>query len=301
MKVWDIVKKGLFKMHLWLPIAYSVVFLIIAAASQVLGESWPFYFIGLSVSLLGALVLAYLTLSRTPVRPSEQKREDIPAVRPEPAPAYVPPSGPRPSAVRPDPAEDYARTEKAAARVSDEQARYTQAMTGQPNNVSELYTAASPAGTTDLDPPEMRSDFMRPDAMQSYYGEAVVPDTDTARSAHDELYPSSPYSDGTRRSDRRQEERRNGPAFSPYVQPVNAASPNAAHIEDYDNGRRSHRGEKPTIYRTRKDPNVLVYEYSDCYERYYMNQDGSLTYLNTENKEQMNRKGHIFICPFLFV
>ena len=48
------------KMHLWLPISYVVIFLIISAVNDIVPINLVAFFIGLSFSILGALGLVYL-------------------------------------------------------------------------------------------------------------------------------------------------------------------------------------------------------------------------------------------------
>lgn len=49
---------GLFKIHLWLPVLYSIVFLVVVLAAQV-ANAWAGYAIGLVIALLGSVGLTY--------------------------------------------------------------------------------------------------------------------------------------------------------------------------------------------------------------------------------------------------
>lgn len=251
MKIVKYIFKALFGLHLWLPIAYSVVFVAVAAIAGLLAVSWQYYFIGLSLSLFASLGLVYASARRV--------RNKAAQPRPEPRETRKP--------ISPRPARDYELTEDAAARIADEQMRYTQAMKATPSGISGATYAPPQESAHGADV------FMRPETMQQYYGGAVRPET-TEQSAHDALYPSfssSPTAEETPTS-----------TFSPYVQPANIASAQSPKLSDLDSNR-DKRG-KPEIYRTRKEPNVLIYEYPDCIEKYYVNADGSLTYLSTKTK-----------------
>ena len=259
MKILKIITKALFGLHLWLPIAYSLVFLAVAAMSEMLVGSWPYYFIGLSLSFAGALGLVYYMSVRRaahgdkPPAPPKEKKE----------PRRIVPAAP---------VNDYESAEDAAARIRDEQMKYAQAMKATPSGISGAKYADVPPAEPVAPKAEA---FMRPETMQQYYGDAVRPET-TAQSAHDALYPSfsSNPAGGT--------ESPSNSNFSPYVQPPNVASAQSASLNDFE-AKSEHR-EKPQIYRTRKEPNVLIYEYTDSIEKFYLNPDGSLTYLCTETK-----------------
>lgn len=257
MKVWKIITKALFGMHLWLPIAYSIVFPAVAAITERLEGSWPYYFIGLSLSFAAALGLVYFSSVRAKSRTADEK----------PA-AQTPPE--KQEKRRPLPANDYESVEDAAARIQDEQMRYTQAMKATPSGISGAKFGDAPPAEHAAPKAEA---FMRPETMQQYYGDAVRPET-TAQSAHDALYSSFSAPAGYEEPAQSN--------FSPYVQPPNVATPQSAKLDDYDE--RLARRDQPKIYRTRKEPNVLIYEYSDCIEKYYVSPDGSLTFLSTETK-----------------
>lgn len=258
MKVLKFISKALFGLHLWLPIAYSIGFLAIVAISGLFEGSWPYYFIGLSLSLAGSLGLVYYSSVRARVKSPEKAT---------PAPEE------KPVAPRPQPSSrpDYESVEEAAARIRDEQQRYAQAMKANPSgniNGAQYADVQTPA------PAPKAETFMRPEAMQQYYGDAVRPEM-TAQTAHDALYSSfsAPPAPG---------EAPQNNQFSPYVQPSNVAA-GSPKLDDYESTRRTRTGE-PKVYRTRKEPNVIIYEYEDCYEKYYLNPDGSQTYLCTETK-----------------
>ena len=62
-KIFKFIGFGLFKIHLWLPILYTVAFLTIAL-SMGAANFWAVYFIGLVLSLLGSIALTYANAQR---------------------------------------------------------------------------------------------------------------------------------------------------------------------------------------------------------------------------------------------
>ena len=64
----------------WLPVLYSLVFLIISIVTGTIGENWGFYFVGLSVSLIACVALTYLYARRAkPEAPAEEPGDAQPA------------------------------------------------------------------------------------------------------------------------------------------------------------------------------------------------------------------------------
>lgn len=268
--------KILFGMHMWLPISYSVVFLVLAAITGTLGGAWPYYFIGLSVSLLASTALVYLTArgkKKEGDRPTNNVSRDG-----APLPPPITHRSDRPAHGK----DEYARDEDGAARIYEEQMRYSVQMNARPNNVGAgTYVPGgdyarpepprpsyNPASSDERKRSEEALYGNDADNLNKYYG--------TKENAHDALYSS--FSSAPVSTAERSQPASGG--FSPYVQPSNIAKPDSPRVEDYS--RRAE--EKPKIFRTRKEPNVLVYEYSDRYERYYLGKDGTLTLIGRESK-----------------
>ncbi len=275
--------KILFGMHLWLPLSYSVVFLVLAAVTGTLEGAWPYYFIGLSVSLVASIVLVYLTAS-VKKRNSASDISANPVGRDgEPLPPPITHRSDRPSSRK----EEYARYEDEAARIYEEQMRYSGQMNARPNNIGagtyvpqSDYTRPSESPRPPYRPAP--SAEQRRSSEEALYGNDAVGNMNkyygTKEDAHDALYSS--FSSAPVSTAERAPSGSHG-GFSPYVQPSNIAPPDSPRVEDYSSRRAE---EKPKIFRTRKEPNVLVYEYSDRYERYYLGKDGSQTLIGRESK-----------------
>lgn len=272
-KIFKGISMALFGMHLWLPVAYSVIFLVIAAIAGALDGAWPFYFIGLSISFAASLGLTYYMSVRGRRQEPEEKeapQSEITAEKPA-QPSYTPPPAPvqKPRSfeseapAKPSRAEEYERFENEAARIYEEQVRYSQHMTGTPDSVGSGYLQ-----------PHRQDGYARP-AEPYKKPEPARPDYAGAQSALDTLYPSFTSSSPSNE---------NRSSFSPYVQPGNVADEHAARLEDYESDKKESE-EQPKIYRTRKDPNVLVYEYSDRIEKYYLGEGGTLTFLSSERRK----------------
>ena len=264
-KFLSILVKGLFGMHLWIPLTYSVLFLVITIMTGTIGASWSFYFLGLSVSLIASLALCYYVCTHKKVRTEQppEKKESAEVSKNERL-EYQASDGFR----------DYQRIEEEATRISEEQARYTKAMTGSPNiitpssNFTEYMRATPPQPERGMGQAEAASRLYSETQNNDYIGKQK-----DKINAHDALYSSFSDSDNKEQT------------FSSYVQPNNSSTPGIS-LDEYYSRQQSekHRTEKPTIYRTRKDPKVLVYEYSDRYERYYVGDDGKLSLLSREFK-----------------
>ena len=273
-KAWSLIKKGLFGMHLWIPLSYSILFLVIALITSTIDGSWPFYFIGLSVSFLASLALTYYIAQR-----NEEKIFTAVEIPSEPAPQPDQKTLLQPLPTK-KPATNHvgqAGYEDEATRIYEEQLRYSSAMRGSPNASVNTDGYSSRVGdyTRPTDP--YAEALNRSVASQELYGteeptsNGYYGNRDPEANAHDALYSSF--------SDSASEDKS---SFSPYVQPANAQTGTPTRgLDDYASPRAE---EKPKIFRTRKEPNVLVYEYSDRYERYYLRSDGSLTRISTEPK-----------------
>lgn len=88
-KTLKVVGFGLFKIHLWLPAVYSLIFLVVALASS-LTDAWGGYLIGLVITLLGSVALTYVANGR-----NKQKGVYVPEKKEQPqqsvAPTVAPP------------------------------------------------------------------------------------------------------------------------------------------------------------------------------------------------------------------
>ncbi len=252
------IKKIFFGMHFWLPLLYTVVFVVISLIAGVLGGNWPFYFLGLSLSLFGSVMLTYATGHKKSVFTSETENENRTPVRPyEPNTSNAPSPAPAEPAVNDD-------REDENLRMYDEQLRYTKGMKATPSQANGEYYDSKP-----------EDDLMKGDAMREYYG-----------SAPSERRYGDGYADGGYQGyvNPMQPDRERG-EFSPYVQPANSQSRSGASLSDYDDAAASGR-EQPRIYRLKSEPNVLLYEYKDFFKKYYINPDGSKTLLSTEPKKK---------------
>lgn len=256
------IKKILFGMHFWLPLLYTVVFVVISLIAGVAGGNWPYYFLGLSLSLFGSVMLTYVTgrrrhgfapqepadnEERTPVRPYEPVQD---------APSEKAPPEKAPSEKAPARSDD----EDEELRMYDERLRYTKDMKATPSQANGDYAERNPD-----------DDIMSGGAMSEYYG-GTSPERGYSDRGNGYFAPE------------RQGYRERG-EFSPYVQPANAANRSGAIPNSFDDAAASGR-EQPRIYRLKSEPNVLLYEYKDFFKKYYINPDGSKTLLSTEPKRK---------------
>ena len=264
------IKKILLGMFLWLPIVYSVVFLVVSLITGTAGANWGFYFVGLSAALLVCVVLTYVYAQRSMFASrTERKSDDEPETS---------------VSVRVSPEED----SEAAVDARDEANRFASEMKGSPSSVGgERYDAHSE-----------RSAYM---AGGRYIDRSAAPDPATAPDAlggsRDALMgaegmDSYYYGAGAQPPRSRSG---NDADFSPYVQPSNYGG-DGMRLSDYDDARLSRdpvpeSSEPPSvpaprIYRLRGEPNVLLYEYPTEYRKYYVNADGSLRLLSRQEKER---------------
>ena len=255
------IKKLLLGMFLWLPLLYTVLFIIISLLTGMIGGNWGFYFLGLSVSLIACVVLTYLYAHRSAEDKRDEKEQPSADVRPVP---QLPMSD-----------------EEAAVNVRDEANRYAAEMKAGPSAVGgERYDAeraAYLAGGRYIDPAPAPDPASSADSL----GSGGIMGAD---GLNDYYYGSGKAA--PRRS--------SGDAdFSPYVQPSNYGGDDGIRLSDYDGARR--REEEPAaqdpplfpspkIFRLRGEPNVLLYEYPTEFRKYYVNADGSLKLLSTQKK-----------------
>ncbi len=253
-KFFKAVSTILFGMHMWLPIVYSLIFLMIAALSGTIGGSWPFYFIGLALSFLGSLLLVYF------VKPRKKEEETAKSVKAATTAevAFTPVK--KTDYLR----EDTDRTDM-SGYVAAEQAKYAGNMSATPSSMYGGYAAPAPAPMPEPDRTAYSS--------QSGYGDYARP---AQPEAHEAIYTSFSSSPSQSQPDTQ-------PTFTPYVQPRNAQSPTSQTVSDYERSKASSY-ETPKIFRMRVDPNVLVYEYSDRYEKYQQLPSGDRRLISVEYK-----------------
>ena len=253
----------------WLPVLYSLVFLIISIVTGTIGENWGFYFVGLSVSLIACVALTYLYARRAkPEAPAEEPGDEQPAApRNELKPVRY----------------DYDESADITAR--DEANKYASEMKGSPSAVSgERYDrrerSAYMAGGKFIEPAQA------PDPTQAL--DSLGMNGLMGASGMDKYYGTG---GGTASGQTAARKGEGDASFSPYVQPANYGGGDGMKLSDYDDARsRAHDpdGEEnasPRIYRLRGEPNVLLYEYPDVFKKYYINADGSRTLLSTQYKE----------------
>ena len=333
-KFLNTLKTIVLKMHFWLPLVYTVIFWLVAAATQTTNKAGLFYVIGLAITLVLSTVLTYLTSNSIIGKGKSEPQKDelnnkIATVTNASTIAFnrsednVPdniilPSSRAPHVDRGMSDEAYRKIEKEAERLKKEKELYADTMKGQPDsNMNTNYLQPQRMNDTSSASEKLyRDDYMQPETMRDYYGEADNEERESrAAAARHELYPDSPetieVSRNIHNTNKKEIREESNPQFTPYVQPHNAINPNSIHLEDYEkrkagekmrvngaidsalsssiaatsdmpNGKSS---EKPIkIYRTKQNPNVLIYEYPDCYETYFVKPDGSLEYLKTEDK-----------------
>lgn len=269
----------LFGMHFWLPIVYSLIFLMIAAISGTMATAWPFYFLGLAIAFAGSLLLVYFLKDR---KLSKGKKSASTA-------EVALTSKDKDSASEAKKSE-YVLDDGDRADMSDyiaaEQARYAGNMTAQPGmNMSDnraYYAEPAPQST------QFNNNYMSPhpaqQPMNGYEGGYGSPQPGYVRpnydpqTAHDALYSSFSSSPTTPSAPSQS-------SFSPYVQPQNVQTENATRISDYEAAQagRTDR-ETPKIFRMRSNPNILVYEYSDRYEKYEQLANGDRRRVSIEYK-----------------
>ena len=269
------VLKAFIAMFLWLPLLYSVVFLIISIATATVGANWGFYFVGLSVTLIACVALTYVYANRVkrekPHTDSEPPRQAQSAVQP----------------IR----YDY-EDESADITTRDEANRYAAEMIGDPSAASgERYDrrerSAYMAGGRYLDTSPAPDPATTPDSL--HRGDALM-----GAKGMEEYYFGEKGS-----SSEKAKQPADGSTFSPYVQPSNYGGDDGIRLSEYDEARTRDRepvrnsdfgedqgGPAPRIYRLRGEPNVLLYEYPDVYKKYYINADGSRTLLATQYKDK---------------
>lgn len=302
-KFFGTIGKILFGMHLWIPIVYSLVFLVIAAISNTLGGSWPFYFIGLSLSFAGALVLLFVTTSKkekdkSGVKTAETHETTARTEEAAPLAKSQPASEPRRSSYVLADETDY---EETSYRAFDEQSAYSN-MTARPGTTVGDQRTATPENRSSYDAPEMRRyyGYERPVEQRSareqlqpqpqpqpqytqYYqpqGAGTPPPQPQPQTAHDALYSSFASSPSQQQN------------FSSYVQPMNVQGENTVHLGDYEAAQAAARmaeAEKPKIYRTRERADVLIYEYTDRYEKYRVLPSGEQERIGVEYKNKGRR------------
>lgn len=195
------VKKILFGMHFWLPALYTVVFTVISLIAGVAGGNWPYYCLGLSLSLLGSVILTYITGTRggnnaSAERAAEaQSAEERTPVKPYGSPA---------------PSVGDEGDEDEALRVYDEQLRYTKDMTATPSQANGEYYNND-------------DELMKGGAMKEYYA------------ADERRYGGKGYVNPAPRAEVENK------SFSPYVQPANSRSASGARLSDFDDAAASGR------------------------------------------------------------
>lgn len=260
------IKKLIFGMFLWLPALYSVIFLIVSVITGTIWKNWGFYFVGLSVTLLAAVALTYVSARKRAGQGERNKEDRVPESVQQPAPVGE------------------ADTE-AEIKASDETNRFAAEMKASPSAVTgERYDDRSErgaymAGGKYTDPSSAPDPATAPDSL------GASRDSVMGASGMDSYY----Y--GGTREERRSAPSPDGSAFSPYVQPSNYGD--GMKLSDYDDSRlggRSRSEEPPAdpalrIYRLRSQPNVLLYSYPTEYRKYFVNEDGTLTLLSRQKKE----------------
>lgn len=312
MKFLKLMRFLLFKIHLWLPLMYSLVFLIITVTSGLLTVSWPFYFLGLSLSMIGTLGLVYYTRKKSKDDVEENFKPASKRDKNRRIEGFMPVSEQPPE--RPAEPVQRAKTpdvEETVQRIREEQNYYGQVMSAQPNALNQYtaqvrpiqlqpgYQPAQPYvqpmptfqqqpyitqyGQPYVQPTPPVQPPIEPPTMAQYYAEQQVTAQNT--DMNKKLYGpfTQPQSPSAPQSNNGEQAESN---FTPYIQPINAKDRTSASpdMQSYEATRRNTRQEEPTIYRTRKDPNILIYEYSDCIEKYAIGRDGSRTLIGTEFK-----------------
>ncbi len=259
------IKKLLIGMFLWLPLLYTVLFIVISLFTETIGGNWGFYFVGLSVCLAACVALTYIYAHRSDTQtPADERTEvrDIPAPR------------------LPVNEEDEINTRDEANRYAAEMKAGPSAVGGERYDGSGERSAYL-AGGRYVDPAPAPDPVSSPDALRS--SDALM-----GASGMNDYYYGSGRSSQPRRTSGDSD-------FSPYVQPSNYGGADGISLDDYDETRL--RGSDPAlsadppsvpaprIFRLRGEPNVLLYEYPTEYRKYYVNADGSLRLLSTQKKE----------------
>lgn len=252
-KFFQVVSTVLFGMHLWLPIVYSLIFLMIAAISGTIVGSWPYYFIGLALSFAGSLMLVYFLKDKKAKKEASTAEVSL-TQKPKEPETPIAPQSERTKYVLADDRRD------ASEYVAAEQARYTNRMYAEPGAYYEAPRPASRPEDRPVSDYGYGNDYSRP-----------------TQSEHDGVYSSFSSSPSTSAPEPSQ------PAFSPYLQPQNAQSDRTISISDYE-AARARREETPKIFRTRANPNLLIYEYSDRYEKYEQMPNGERRFISVERK-----------------
>ncbi len=245
-----------FGMHFWLPLVYTIVFVVFSAASGTILENWGFYFLGLSVSLAGSVALVYRGRARASAgdedktEAGEEKKKIVYVVPPESekengSQTIIIEKNPQ-NGNRPEIAPEVDIRKEVDTAMSSQSAR--------PSDVSGFGYSA-PGG--------QRFEPAPPREKPSYYEEAekLAPVDDQRqkdRISENDLYSGfsgylSPHEPIPERKDQ---------VFAAEQKPV-----------------------QPKVYRTRTDPSVIIYDYPDRTERYRIMQDGSLSLISADRKQ----------------
>lgn len=258
-KVFKVIGTILFKMHFWLPLVYTIVFIVFSAISGTLVENWGIYFIGLSVAMILSLLLVYREKAgqkaeATPKDKNKKEPEEKKVVY------VVPPEGT-------EDAEEKARTiviEKnpgfdanhpEIAPSVNYQKEIDAAMEKQkatPSDTSFGYSAESfryePAQSPRPQQPSYYEEAKNIEPIVKHHDDGDAPVNELSSDFSQYLSPHEPLP------------AKKEPVFHDPT-PV-----------------------KPKVYRTRTDPSIIIYDYPDKIERYRIMQDGSISLVSIDRK-----------------
>ena len=276
----------LFKLGLWVPLVFSTLFLIVIAITKTPFESVAglFWFGVILTALLSLVATVGFAIARGRKK-KQDSRSTQSAVKPKddeqapsPAPQYAPyPGGyavPNAYAVPPAFMPGYQPPYPQAPQNSG--AVYPQAQQNgmayqQPQQTAQEQSGYIPQQQT---PPIQRPTYQAPESVGFNSSESDRPNFDgfTRRARFDEGFSAEEYACPQGRPPESFE------GFS--------ASPRRARISDEGIsgfGFNAEPVETPRIFKTRKDPDILIYDYSDRVEFYRKTQSG-LQFLYKEMK-----------------
>ncbi len=253
-KVFAAIGKVFFGMHFWVPLVYTIVFIIFSALSGTIVENWGFYFMGLSISFIFSSALIYRAKlialkGKSESKPEEtgEKKKIVYVVPPES-------EGTKESQtiiIEKDVPSDKKPEIAPAVNIKKE---VDSAMDSQTASAAEAssYGYISPSNRYEPAKPNQET--------PSPYAEAEnIPPIDEekqqARINENDLYSG----------------------FSGYLSPH---EPIPTNKEPFGKDQPA----KPKVYRTRTDPSIVIYDYPDKTEKYKIMQDGSLSLIAIDKK-----------------